>query len=98
MPLFIRNTTRTMRVITTVVIRPLDDITTYFVFDFRSTIWGFGKKWTIVHGTIPQPTNVLLYVLRRSPTARLTFQMGLFDHPQFGGHEGLAMVHAKAQT
>ena len=48
------------KIITTIVIRPLDD-RTYCVLG--SLIWGFGENCTIVHGIKSEPENVWSNVL-----------------------------------
>ena len=45
------------KVITTVVIRPLDD-RTHILLDIRLLIWGFDKSCTIVVFISSQPTKV----------------------------------------
>ena len=46
------------KVITTVVIRPLDDRTAHILFDLRSRNSGFGESCTIVNCISSQPVNV----------------------------------------
>ena len=56
------------KVITTVVVRPLDDRTIVFVL--RSLIWGFGESRTIVQGINSEPEKIYKCPIKR---AVLTF-------------------------
>ena len=78
------------KVITKMVIRPLDDCT--HCVDLHSLICSLGKSCTIVYGITSQPANVFSNVHHlqfcQSPTSWLKFERGTL-RPPVGGLRGL---------
>ena len=70
------------KVITTMMIRSLDD-STYCARSTFLLIWGFGESCTIVHGITSEPeivlrNNVLYWHFRQTPTGRPQFERDTF--------------------